>query len=168
VSAVGPRPRRERRTRALVRTADLHSRADAEALVRLLDEYATDPMGRGQALSAVARERIVPGLLQIPTAIVYLVAIEGKVSGVAVCFLKYSTFGAFPLMNIHDFMVTASARGRGIGRTLLDAICRDAKSRGCGRVTLEVREDNIVAQQLYRSEGFGELAPCMLFWQRLL
>jgi len=168
MTAAGSQPHHRQPSTTLVRTANLRSRIDAETLVRLLDEYAADAMGRGQPLSAAARQRIVPNLLELPSARVYLAETEGQATGAAVCFLQYSTFGAFPLLNIHDFMVTASARGRGIGRAFLEAICQDAKSRGCGKVTLEVREDNIVAQRLYRTEAFEECAPHMLFWQRLL
>ena len=151
-----------------VRIVDLHSTEDAENIVRLLDEYASDPMGRDKPLEVTVKTRVVSDLAEHPSALVYLATTEGKVTGLAVCFLQYSTFGAFDLMNIHDFVVTSSARRRGIGRAMLSAICQDAKIRGCQKVTLEVRRDNEAAQLLYQTEAFRECEPPMLFWQRNL
>jgi ribosomal protein S18 acetylase RimI-like enzyme len=151
-----------------IRVANLRSTEDADSIVRLLDEYACDPMGRGRSLDLAAKERMIPDLAKHPSVIVYLADTDAVVTGLAVCFLQYSTFGAFHLLNIHDFVVTASARKRGIGRALLREICKDARNRGCQKVTLEVRDDNVVAQRLYRREGFGECDPPMLFLQRQL
>ena len=141
---------------------------DASDIVRLLDEYAGDVMGRGKPLASAAKARLIADLARHPAALVYLAEILGEALGLAVCFVQYSTFGAFDLLNIHDFIVTAAARRRGVGRALLREICQDAKQRGCQKVTLEVRKDNEFAQRLYRSEAFGDCVPPMLFWQRLL
>ena len=149
-----------------IRLVNWHSTHDARTVVRLLDEYASDPMGRGSQLSSTACERVIAGLRGHPSAIVYLAEVCERDVGLAVCFLQYSTFGAFDLLNVHDFIVTASARGQGIGRAVLRAVCDAAKARGCRKVTLEVRHDNAVAMRLYRSEGFSDCDPPMLFWQR--
>ena len=42
--------------------------------------------------------------------------------GAAVCFIGFSTFAAKPLINIHDFVVLPAARGKGVGRRLLEAV----------------------------------------------
>lgn len=151
-----------------IRVANLHLKEDTNNIVRLLDEYARDPMGLGKSLELAARERVITDLAKHSSAIVYLADTGIMVVGLAICFLQYSTFGAFHLLNIHDFVVTASARQRGIGRALLREICEDARNRGCQKVTLEVRDDNVAAQGLYRTEAFGECEPPMLFWQRHL
>jgi ribosomal protein S18 acetylase RimI-like enzyme len=151
-----------------IRVANLHSAVDADAIVRLLDEYAGDAMGRGSPLELAVRQRLVADLSAHPSALVYLAELQQRVVGLAVCFLQYSTFGAFDLLNIHDFIVTGSARGHGVGRAMLRAVCEAASARGCRKVTLEVREDNSVAQNLYESEGFTDCEPRMLFWQRAL
>lgn len=155
-------------TTAIVRKADLRSMQDAACIVRLLDEYASDPMGRSGPLDLAAKGRLVADLAEHPSAIVFLAETDCKVLGLAVCFLQYSTFGAFLLLNIHDFIVTASARKQGIGRAMLRGICDAAKTQGCQKVTLEVRQDNSAAQSLYRTEAFDACEPPMLFWQRQL
>lgn len=50
--------------------------------------------------------------------------------------------------------VAAAARGRGIGRALIQAAITKATERGLSRIELTVHGDNLVAQALYRSAGF--------------
>jgi ribosomal protein S18 acetylase RimI-like enzyme len=50
--------------------------------------------------------------------------------------------------------VVAAFRGRGIGRSLINATLLAARAKGVERVDLEVREENIPAVALYRSVGF--------------
>lgn len=45
-------------------------------------------------------------------------------------------------------------RKMGVGRLLLQAACDGAKGRGCEFITLEVRQSNTAAINLYESEGF--------------
>ncbi|HEY0374173.1 MAG TPA: ribosomal protein S18-alanine N-acetyltransferase [Amnibacterium sp.] len=50
--------------------------------------------------------------------------------------------------------VAEAARGRGIGRALLERLLQEATARGAAQVFLEVRADNPVATALYVSAGF--------------
>ena len=159
--------RQPRRVTA-VRLANLLAKHDADGIVRLLDEYAADPMGRGRPLDVAVKEHLIDDLAKQPSAVVYLAELRSRSVGLAVCFIQYSTFGGFKLLNIHDFFVTATARRQGIGRSLLRAIFQDARAKGIQKVTLEVRADNIAAQALYRAEAFSECQPPMLFWQNTL
>jgi ribosomal protein S18 acetylase RimI-like enzyme len=159
---------RKPRRAVTVRLANLLAKHDADGIVRLLDEYAADPMGRGRPLDDAVKEHLIDDLANQPSALVYLAELQCNTVGLAVCFLQYSTFGGCTLLNIHDFFVTAAARRQGTGRLLLQAISRDARGRGVQKVTLEVRADNIAAQSLYKAAAFGECQPPMLFWQNTL
>ncbi|MEO7198627.1 MAG: N-acetyltransferase [Dokdonella sp.] len=55
---------------------------------------------------------------------------------------------------IYSLATAASARGRGIGSALLDAAEIEAAARGCRRLRLEVRRDNVPAQRLYIGHGY--------------
>jgi len=56
-------------------------------------------------------------------------------------------------LHLTDLGVTARARRRGVGRALVQALCREPARV----VFLEVRERNLPALGLYRSLGFTEL-----------
>ncbi|MET0812238.1 MAG: GNAT family N-acetyltransferase [Microbacterium sp.] len=45
-------------------------------------------------------------------------------------------------------------RAHGVGRTLLQRLCDDARAQGFARISLSVERDNFAAT-LYRSEGFA-------------
>ncbi|HPT95552.1 MAG TPA: ribosomal protein S18-alanine N-acetyltransferase [Microbacteriaceae bacterium] len=59
--------------------------------------------------------------------------------------------------DVQTIAVSPEARGRGIGRALMGRMIALARERGVREVFLEVRADNDVAQNLYRSLGFEEL-----------
>lgn len=56
--------------------------------------------------------------------------------------------------HIINVAVRASERGKGIGRTLIQALIRYSANLGVQYMTLEVRKSNVAAQNLYRSLGF--------------
>ena len=139
-----------------VRLADFSDPDDSAAILRLLDEYSLGPMGLGRPFEPAVRERIVPGLAAHPTSFALFAFRQQLAVGLAVCFEGYSTFLAKPLVNIHDLVVSEACRGQGIGRQLLAAVEQEARRRGAGRVTLEVRADNEIALPLYRRVGFRD------------
>ena len=53
-----------------------------------------------------------------------------------------------------NLAVSASYRGRGVGRRLLEAAMGEAAARGARHMYLEVRASNYAAQSLYGSAGF--------------
>lgn len=137
------------------RQAQLNDASDAQAYRRLLNAYASDPLGRGLALSEEQLLRVTRDLEAHPSAWAYLAGVASNSCAFATCFCGYSTFYGRPLLNVHDVAVLPDFRGLGIGRALLRFIIEDARRLGCCKVTLEVREDNRTATGLYRSEGFG-------------
>ena len=56
-------------------------------------------------------------------------------------------------LHINNLAVLPAWRRRGVARTLLERVLRDAAAAGAVRATLEVRRSNEVALNLY--EGFG-------------
>jgi len=140
---------------------DLTSEADAAALLMLLDAYARDPMGGEKPLADDVKARLVPDLrerIARGASVVLMARRESTPVGIAVCFVGYSTFAARPLLNLHDLAVVPEARGLGVGQALLAAVDVQARARGCGKVTLEVREDNARARRVYEHTGFVDYA----------
>ncbi|HXH33455.1 MAG TPA: ribosomal protein S18-alanine N-acetyltransferase [Plantibacter sp.] len=59
--------------------------------------------------------------------------------------------------DIQTIAVAERARGRGLGRLLMQSLIEQARQQDTAQVFLEVRADNPVAITLYRSLGFEEL-----------
>lgn len=56
--------------------------------------------------------------------------------------------------HVTNLAVAPAARGRGIGSALLARALEAARARRARLVTLEVRENNVEAERLYRRHGF--------------
>lgn len=149
------------------RLADYHNPTDLDLVISLLDVYSQDPMGTGKPLSEDIKTKLRKDLPSVPGAFSIVVEDGDAGLGVAICFMGYSTFGAKPIVNVHDLSVNPDARGRGVGKALLDAVAGHARSLGCGKVTLEVRDDNPAAR-LYRREGFTDGDAPMRFLTKTL
>lgn len=56
--------------------------------------------------------------------------------------------------HITNIAIHPNFRGRGLGKALLSYVMRQAKEWGAGKMTLEVRVSNKIAQRLYKKMGF--------------
>ena len=153
--------------------ADYDDPKHAADIVTVLRSYAMDPMGGGEDLSAEVQAALVSGLRATPAASSLLAYIGDEAVGLANLMTTFSSFGAKPLINIHDIAVIKTHRGAGVGRRLFDEIHKIAHEAGACKVTLEVLEGNEPAKALYASLGYGDyvLDPQMgkaMFWQKRL
>ena len=157
--------------------ADLDDATHQAAVLALTSAYALDHFGNGGPLPDDVMGRLIDGLRAHPTTVVFL-AFDGtdpgtrRPVGIATCFTGFSTFLAKPLLNFHDVAVLPEARGKGVGRRLLDAAETFARARDYGKLTLEVIEGNTVARSLYDSFGFaaeshGDDGPMLFYVKRL-
>jgi ribosomal protein S18 acetylase RimI-like enzyme len=142
----------------IVVEADFSNPHHAEAIVRIVDSYAREPIGGGAPLPDEVRKRLAVGLAAHPTAFALLALVDEVPVGVAIGFGGFSTFAARPLINLHDLAVLPAYRGRGIGTALLEAVARRARETDCCKVTLEVRLANPQARRLYERLEFRD--PC--------
>jgi len=139
----------------------------------LLNEYAKDPMGGGEALSKEIQDTVALKLSQLAHSFTILAYVDDKAVGLITAFENFSTFKCKPLISIHDIVVLEQYRGLGISQKMLEELEREAYKRGCCKITLEVLDGNHVAQNAYRKFGFTdyELDPQMgkaLFWEKSL
>ena len=65
-----------------------------------------------------------------------------------------------------DLAVHPEHRRRGVGRRLVEAVCREARRRGARTVFLQVRESNRAALGLYREAGFVEQGRRRRYYRR--
>jgi len=143
---------------------DFENPEHLKALAELTNQYIADPMGDAEPLNKLQQLRLVDGLANHPTAEVLFAILDCKVIGLATCFVNFSTFKVKPYLYIHDIVVLSEFRGKGIGKALMQKLIEISEERKYCKITLEVREDNVVAQQLYKSLGFEECEPKMLYW----
>ncbi|HEY0260992.1 MAG TPA: tRNA (adenosine(37)-N6)-threonylcarbamoyltransferase complex transferase subunit TsaD, partial [Lacisediminihabitans sp.] len=67
--------------------------------------------------------------------------------------------------DIQTIAVAEVARRSGLGRTLMQSLIAEARSRGVEEVFLEVRADNPGAQHLYETLGFQQIAVRVGYYQ---
>jgi ribosomal protein S18 acetylase RimI-like enzyme len=147
---------------------DFSNPQHCSALVRLMNEYITDKMGGGETYSKEQEEKLIDGLKNHPSKLVLLAKAEDQYVGLTNCFINFATFTVKPYINIHDVIVTASWRNKGVGRYMLEKVIEKAFEIGCSKVTLEVREDNQNAKHLYNSLGFNDARPRQYYWSKYL
>jgi len=144
--------------------ANLNDSEHAQAVIDLMEAYMSDPMGDARVFGEKENIALIDGLKRQPNALIFLAKQHSGYIGLCNSFVNFGTFAAKQFINIHDIIVTKEARGNGTGRLLIEAVIEEAKQLGCAKVTLEVRNDNKIAQKLYKELGFGECAPPMHFW----
>lgn len=150
-----------------------NDQAHAQAIVRVLDSYASDPMGGSKPLGFFTRQNLIAELRRRPWVVSLLALIDEEPVGLLIAMEGFSTFSARPLMNIHDVAVLPEQRGNGVGTALFAEIERVARQRGCCKMTLEVLEGNERAKKLYSHLGFSPyvLDPekgAAQFWEKSL
>ncbi|MDN3637431.1 GNAT family N-acetyltransferase [Simiduia curdlanivorans] len=140
--------------------------ADAEQMhhvLNLLDAYARDPMGGGEALADHVRAELPVLLRATQHAVSFIAFVDAEAVGLINGFETVSTFAAKRLINIHDLAVLSVARGKGVATQLMQAMEAHARARQCCKLTLEVLTGNQQAGALYAAMGYRqyELDPKM-------
>ncbi len=153
--------------------ADYHNPRHGQDIVRLLNAYALDPMGGGNALPESVTGILIAELAKRPHAFTIIAYADEVAVGLINCFEVFSTFAARPLINLHDVVVDKPWRGYGISQLMLDKVEALAIERGCCKLTLEILQGNKTAGNAYQKFGFSaySLDPEMgdaVFWQKWL
>ena len=86
-------------------------------------------------------------------AVKLLVARDGE-SIVGTATVIVYTSPAWTKARIEDVVVDQSARGKGVGRALVEACIEIARERGCVIVELQSKRSRVEANQLYQEMGF--------------
>lgn len=75
--------------------------------------------------------------------------LDGQLLGLAHYLLHRSTTAIAPSVYLQDLFTSANARGRGVGRMLIEAVYAYARDAGIPRVYWQTQETNSVAMSLY-------------------
>jgi GNAT superfamily N-acetyltransferase len=76
---------------------------------------------------------------------------DGAILGYACLYWHFSSTRAVETVLMNDLFVVDQARGRGVGRALIEASAAVARRRGSGRLEWATAPDNHTAQRLYDS-----------------
>lgn len=153
--------------------ADYENIAHKTAIQALMDHYAKDPAGGGEAIASSCLAQLPQALAQFPGALTIIAYEDKRAIGLLNAFPGFSTFKCRPLLNIHDIVVHEDFRRRGVCREMLLTLEEQARARRCCKITLEVLSGNDRAKAVYQNFGFSgyELEPSMgqaIFWQKNL
>ena len=90
----------------------------------------------------------------------FLLAASAEVRPSGVCQLRFrhSVWTTAEDCWLEDLFVEQPARGRGLGRALVEAACERARARGARRIELDTSESNRAAIALYEACGFSTLS----------
>jgi GNAT superfamily N-acetyltransferase len=75
----------------------------------------------------------------------------GAILGYTCLYWHYSSLDASDTVLLNDLYVSEDARGRGVGRALIEAAAEVARRRGCSVLEWSTAPDNHTAQRLYDS-----------------
>ncbi len=90
------------------------------------------------------------------------VAVGGAILlGNAVVFFR----GGVDIARLYSIAVLPQAQGLRIGTRLLETAERRARKRGCRRMRLEVRQDNLAAIRLYEREGYRRFGERLAYYE---
>ena len=113
-------------------------RADIDAVYEIEQLSFRTPWSRAALL----------GELKNDVAVYRLLVADGAVAGYCGMWLLFDE------AHITNIAVRPELRGQGYGKLMLAASMRTAANRSAGRMTLEVRENNRVAQNMYAAFDF--------------
>ena len=74
---------------------------------------------------------------------------SGKLLGLAHFLFHRSTIAIGPICYLQDLFTIEAARGKGVGRALIEELYRRAEDAGSGRVYWQTHETNATAMKLY-------------------
>lgn len=90
---------------------------------------------------------------------------DGQLIGLVHYLYHRSTIGIGPNCYLQDLFTAEAARGKGVGRALIEGVYDIARAAGCGRVYWHTRDSNLTAQRLYNqvAEGGGVMVYRKIF-----
>jgi GNAT superfamily N-acetyltransferase len=74
---------------------------------------------------------------------------DGRLLGLAHYLFHRSTISVEPSCYLQDLFTAEQARGKGVGRMLIEAVYAEAKAAGASRVYWQTHETNVTAMKLY-------------------
>jgi GNAT superfamily N-acetyltransferase len=134
---------------ATIRPARPGDEADILRLIQALADYEGEP----EAVQLTAEGLRAHLFADLPRVFAHVAEHDGRIVGMAVWFLNFSTWTGRHGIYLEDLFVDPAVRGGGVARGLLRALAAEAKTRDCARIEWAVLDWNELAKGLYRRLG---------------
>ena len=124
---------------------------DLDDAARLFNGYRTfyERDAALEAERAFLRERMAND-----ESVIFLACDGPRAVGFAQLYPSFSSTSMVRSWILNDLFVDPEARGRGVGRALMEHIADFGRASGAARLTLETARDNHPAQRLYKAMGW--------------
>jgi GNAT superfamily N-acetyltransferase len=126
-------------------------REDLPRVLELIKELAEFERALDQVINTVAQME-VDGFGPSPTFGFFVAEDENLIKGIALYYWRYSTWTGKRLY-LEDIVVTASARGKGLGKLLFDRTMQHALDEQCTGMMWQVLDWNELAINFYKKYG---------------
>jgi L-amino acid N-acyltransferase YncA len=126
---------------------------DAEEIAAIYNEGIADRVATFETRPRTAEE--VAGWLR--EELPFIVAAEGRTLVAFARVSPYSDRCVYEGVGEHGVYVARAARGRGLGRQLLAALCEAAEAAGLYKLTSRVFADNAASRAAHLAAGFEEV-----------
>ena len=104
------------------------------------------------AVEVTVEELIKDGFNDDPQFICFVAEINNKIDGMALAYLRYSTWKGV-VLHLEDLIIKKESRGLGLGTKLLDKVVKYAHEIGVKRICWEVLDWNKPAIDFYNKKG---------------
>lgn len=121
---------------------------DCPRLLELVKELALYEKAP-QEVTVTMEHFIESGFGKNPVWWAFVAEENGVILGFALYYIRYSTWKG-QAMYLEDILVTETARGKGIGKLLMDRLIEEAKEKGFKRIVWQVLEWNEPAINFYK------------------
>ncbi len=108
-------------------------------------------------------KRLIAYLLKDPNSISLVALVDDEVAGFIICSILKGA-GGDKVGHVLTIDVALKHRRKGIASRLMIELERRLKAMGVKACSLEVREDNVAARELYRKHGYVEIGPLMDYY----
>jgi ribosomal protein S18 acetylase RimI-like enzyme len=129
---------------------------DGKIVAQLIAELA-DSIGETASPTA----EYVNTFLGFPGSHIFLAEQDGQVVGMLSFSIRPNLYHAESCCLVDEVVVAETARGRGVGKALVQRLMLHAKEAGCAEASLSVLPGNTRAREFYRALGFTDEAILM-------